>query len=90
MSHPAIYIAPQGTTSHVPPRYTPPGSARPRPRMPPAPPPNLMVRYSRIPIRHTEFGIRNPRIGNRGTEISSLIQRFPLDDVDHGAVGCAP
>ena len=32
--------------------------------------PDLMVRYSRIPICHTEFGIRNPRIGNRGTEIS--------------------
>ena len=25
-----------------------------------------------------------------GSQISSLIQRFPLDDVDHGAVGCAP
>ena len=26
---------------------------------------NLMVRYSRIPICHTEFGIRKSRIGNR-------------------------
>ena len=25
-----------------------------------------------------------------GPQISSLIQRFPLDDKDHGAVGCAP
>ena len=52
-------------TSNVTPRYTrsrilltAPQDAPPRPR-------NLMVRYSRIPIRHTEFGIRNPRIGNR-------------------------
>ena len=27
--------------------------------------PEYMVRYSRIPICHTEFGIRNSRIGNR-------------------------
>ena len=79
MSTPAIYIAPQGTTSHVSPRYTrlmcPPREAHVRPRGAAG----LMVRYSRSSICHTDFGIRNPRIGNRGTEISSLMQRFPLD-----------
>jgi hypothetical protein len=66
MSDPSIYIAVQGTTSHVPPRYTGPGSARPRPAPAPAVP-VLMVRYSGFPIRHTEFGIRKSRFGNRGT-----------------------
>jgi hypothetical protein len=66
MSDPAIYIELQGTTRYVRPRYTPPGSARPRP----APAPAIrgyMVRYSGFPIRHTEFGIRKSKIGNRGT-----------------------
>jgi hypothetical protein len=63
MSAPAIYIAPQGTTPHVPPRYTRPGSRGPH--VPPMC--DLMVRYSGFSIRHTEFGIRKPRIGNRGT-----------------------
>ena len=66
MSDPAIYIELQGTTRHVTPRYTPLGSARPRP----APAPAIrgyMVRYSGTPIRHTEFGIRKSKIGNRGT-----------------------
>jgi hypothetical protein len=66
MSHPAIYIELRGTTSHVPPRYTPPGSARPRPAPAPAIP-EYMVRYSRFPICHTEFGIRKSGFGNRGT-----------------------
>jgi hypothetical protein len=29
--------------------------------------PEYMVRYSGTPIRHTEFGIRKSRFGNRGT-----------------------
>ncbi len=66
MSHPSIYIAPRGTTRHVPPRYTGPGSARPRPAPAPAVP-VLMVRYSGFPICHTEFGIRKSGFGNRGT-----------------------
>ena len=57
---------------------TGPGSPHAKLMCAPAPR-DLMVRYSRSSICHTEFGIRNPRIGNRGTEISSLIQRFPLD-----------
>ena len=85
MSHPAIGIG--HPVSDPPPRRRtrtrPPARARPAPR-------DLMVRYSRIPICHTDFGIRNPRIGNRGTGNSLLIQRFPLDEEDHGAVGCAP
>ena len=48
-----------------------PGSCAPHAKPMCAPRPrNLMVRYSRFPIRHTDFGIRNPRIGNRGTQIS--------------------
>jgi hypothetical protein len=44
----------------------------PCPIIPPAPRarpavPVLMVRYSGTPIRHTDFGIRNSEIGNRGT-----------------------
>jgi len=31
----------------------------------PPQPRDLMVRYSETPIRHTEFGIRKSRIGNR-------------------------
>ena len=64
MSDPTIYIAVQGRTLRVAPRYTAPGSARPRP----APAPRsavLMVRYSGFPIRHTDFGIRKSKIGNR-------------------------
>jgi len=63
MSHPSIYIALRGTTRHVRPRYIRP---RPRPR-PRSAVPNHMVRYSRSPIRHTDFGIRKSKIGNRGT-----------------------
>lgn len=68
MSTPAIYIELQGTTSRVPPRYTRPTRSPCAPHAKPmcAPRPrNLMVRYSRFPICHTEFGIRNSRIGNR-------------------------
>jgi hypothetical protein len=66
MSHPSIYIALRGKTRHVPPRYIrprPPAPARardPRSR-------EYMVRYSGTPIPHTEFGIRESEIRNRGT-----------------------
>ena len=74
MSAPAIYIEPQGTTLHVPPRYI-----RPRPPAPArirAPAiPNHMVRYSVSPICHTEFGIRNSGIGIRDLETGQFLLR---------------
>jgi len=66
MSHPAIYIALQGTTPNVPPRYTGPGSARPRPAPAPAVPGYMarsLAAVFRIP--HTPYGIRNSEIGIR-------------------------
>jgi len=62
VSHPAIGI---GHPVSAPP---PPSPARgPCPARPGAPsqPLDLMVRYSGFSICHTEFGIRNSRIGNR-------------------------
>ena len=81
MSDPVIGI---GHTVSAP----PPSPAPARPCTPPQPR-NLMVRYSRFCIRHTEFGIRNSRIGNRGTGKSPCHERLPLDEEDHGAVGWA-
>jgi hypothetical protein len=66
MSYPAIYIALQGKTSHVPPRYIPCDLAGIIPKSVSGSC-DLMVRYSRSCICHTEFGIREPEIGNRGT-----------------------
>jgi len=77
MSDPAIGI---GHPVSDPPRR--PLMCAPQPR-------NLMVRYSGFCIRHTDFGIRNSRIGNRGTGISPCHERLPLDEVDYGAVGWA-
>ena len=51
MSHP---VTPRQDLPHVPFMCTPAV-------------PVLMVRYSGSPIRHTEFGIRKSKIGNRGT-----------------------
>ena len=55
MSNQAIYIELQGRTPCVAPRYTRP------PRAPRSP--NLMVRYSRNAICHTNFGIRESEFG---------------------------
>ena len=66
MSNQAIYIELHGTTSRVRPRYTVPDHPEICFGIIPAIP-NLMVRYSRIPICHTEFGIRESGFGNRGT-----------------------
>jgi hypothetical protein len=68
MSHPSIYIELRGKTSHVPPRYIRPGYRARPPRYAPRTL-DLMVRYSRSCIRHTEFGIRKPEIGNRPVNI---------------------
>jgi hypothetical protein len=67
MSHPAIYIALRCTTPHVPPRYTPPGSARPRPARPPRSPST----WCGIPdfpyaIRISEFGNPKSETGDSG------------------------
>ena len=68
MSHPAIYIELQGTTSNVTPRYTrlmcPPREARARPRGP-------LTSWCGIPdsayaIRISEFGIPESGIGGTG------------------------
>ena len=72
MSAPAIGIGHPVSDPPPSPAHVPLMCAPPQPR-------NLMVRYSGFSICHTEFGIRKPGIGNRCTEISSLIQRFPLD-----------
>lgn len=64
MSHPAIGIALQGKTSHVPPRYIHCDLAGIIPKSVSGSC-DLMVRYSGFSIRHTDFGIRNSRIGNR-------------------------
>jgi hypothetical protein len=88
MSHPAICIALQGKTSHVPPRYIHCDLAGIIPKSVSGSC-NLMVRYSGFSIRHTEFGIRKSRIGNRGTGKSPCHERLPLDEEDHGAVGWA-
>ena len=78
MSDPAIGIGHPVSYPPVPGSCAPHVSPQPR---------NLMVRYSRFSIRHTDFGIRKSRIGNRGTAISPCHERFPLDEVDDGAVG---
>ena len=75
MSHPAIYIAPRGTTPHVRPRYTPPGSARPRP----APAPRSEGTWCGIPdppyaIRISEFG--NPE-SETGVQEIFMVRYFP-------------
>ena len=61
MSHPAIGI---GHPVSAPPVARARGH-RSRPPMCAPRPPNLMVRYSRIPIRHTNFGIRKSESQNR-------------------------
>jgi len=81
MSHPAIGIG-HPVSDPVTPVQDPAHVRPPQPR-------DLMVRYSGFSIRHTDFGIRKSRIGNRGTGISPCHERLPLDEVDHGAVGCA-
>ena len=78
MSHPTIGIG--HPVSHPVTPVQDPAQVRP-------PASNLMVRYSGFSICHTEFGIRNSRIGNRGTAISPCHERLPLDEVDDGAVG---
>jgi hypothetical protein len=84
MSDPVIGI---GHPVSAPPVAPP--VARARPPMCAPQPRDLMVRYSGFCIRHTEFGIRKSRIGNRGTGKSPCHERLPLDEVDHGAVGWA-
>jgi hypothetical protein len=66
MSHPAICIAPQGTTPHVRPRYIPCDLAGIIPKSVSGSC-GLMVRYSKIP--HTPYGIRNSGIRNANTPI---------------------
>ena len=87
MSDPTIYIALQGTTRHVRPRYTPPGSAARAPR----PPRDPRVHGAVFRIPHTPYGIRNSEIGIRkpGYRKSSWCGIFPLDHDGDGAVGCA-
>jgi len=60
-----IYIALQGKTPHVPPRYILCDLA------------GIMVRYSRSCICHTEFGIREPEFGNR-PGYNGAVDRKPL------------
>jgi hypothetical protein len=75
MSHPTIYIAVQGTTRHVQPRYTPPGSAARAPR----PPPRSPSTWCGIPdppyaIRISEFG--NPN-SETGVQEIFMVRYFP-------------
>ena len=69
MSHPAIYIELQGTTSRVPPRYTPPVSLSCAPHVRPRGPATSWCGIPGFPyaIRNSEFGIPESGIGNRGT-----------------------
>ena len=58
MSTPAIYIAPQGTTSHVSPRYT-------RLMCPSCAPRAPRVHAAVFQILHMPYGIRNSEFQNR-------------------------
>ena len=89
MSHPAICIAPQGTTPYVPPRYIPCDLAGIIPKSVSGSC-DLMVRYSKIP--HTPYGIRNSEIGipEPGYRKSSWCGIFPLDHEEGCAVGWSP
>jgi hypothetical protein len=61
MSTPAIYIAPQGTTSHVSPRYTRPTRSPCAPRGPRTS--WCGISDSPYAIRNSEFGIPESGIG---------------------------
>lgn len=71
-----IYIALQGKTPHVPPRYILCDLAGIIPKSVSGSC-GIMVRYSRSCICHTEFGIREPEFGNR-PGYNGAVDRKPL------------
>ena len=103
MSHP---VTPGPREAHVPPTRSPCAPPRPPISWCGIPGFPYAIRNSEFGIPESGIGnsekrqimVRsdafeaNPRKhwSECGSQISSLIQRFPLDDVNHGAVGCAP
>jgi hypothetical protein len=72
MSDPAIYIAVQGTTRHVPPRYTVPD----HPARAPRPPRDPRSHGAVFRNSHTPYGIRNSEIGIRKPGTPEIMVRL--------------